>query len=58
MQNIVEVLKKAKTIAIVGASPDPARPSHYISRYFMDQGYTVIPVNPRSEEHTSELQSH
>ncbi len=50
MRNIVEVLQKAKTIAIVGASPNPARPSHYISRYFMDQGYTVIPVNPGQNE--------
>jgi len=55
MQNIsqlelVELLTKSQTIAIVGASPNPARSSHWISKYLMEQGYTVIPVNPGHDE--------
>lgn len=43
---ILDTLAKAKTIAVVGASPNPARPSYSIAHYLMDQGYEVIPVNP------------
>lgn len=50
MHDLIEVLKNAKTIAVVGASPNPDRPSHYISKYLMSQGYTVIPVNPGHDE--------
>jgi uncharacterized protein len=39
-------LKTASTIAVVGCSPNPARPSHAIAQYLMDAGYRVIPVNP------------
>jgi predicted CoA-binding protein len=41
-----QILREAKTIAIVGASPDPARPSHGVMRYLQRAGYTVLPVNP------------
>jgi uncharacterized protein len=33
-------------VAVVGCSPDPARPSHAIARYLIENGYDVIPVNP------------
>ncbi|MCF7796271.1 MAG: CoA-binding protein [Lentisphaeria bacterium] len=46
MHDLINLLKNAKTIVVVGASPNPDRPSHYISKYLMNQGYTVIPVNP------------
>lgn len=39
-------LETARTIAVVGCSPNPDRPSNAIARYLMGQGYRVIPVNP------------
>jgi predicted CoA-binding protein len=41
-----EALATARTIACVGFSPNPARPSHFVSRFLRDRGYRVIPVNP------------
>ncbi len=43
---IREALETAETVAVVGCSPNPARPSHSIARYLIDNGYRVIPVNP------------
>ncbi len=37
-------------MAVVGCSPDPARPSHVIARYLKSNGYRVIPVNPGHDE--------
>ena len=42
--------RDAKTIAVVGLSPKPDRPSHRVARYLLDQGFTVIPVNPGQAE--------
>jgi len=42
-----QILAEAKTIAVVGASPKPDRPSHGVMRYLIAQGYRVIPVRPR-----------
>jgi predicted CoA-binding protein len=49
-QDIADLLKRAKVIAVVGASLKPERPSHWISAYLKEQGYRVIPVNPAHEE--------
>ena len=46
MRSPEQILRDAKTIALVGASPDTARPSHGVMRYLMHQGYRVIPVRP------------
>jgi predicted CoA-binding protein len=43
---IERVLETARTVAVVGCSPNPNRPSHAIARYLMENGYRVIPVNP------------
>lgn len=40
------LLKRAKTIAVVGLSDSPLRPSHGVSAYMQTQGYRIIPVNP------------
>ena len=40
------LLEDAKTIAVVGLSPQPARPSHQVARYLQAAGYRIVPVNP------------
>lgn len=45
--DIKDLLEGAKTIALVGASDNPGRASFGVMRFLQDQGYRVIPVNPR-----------
>ena len=47
---IHELLSRAKTIAVVGLSDRPMRPSHGVSAYMQAEGYTIIPVNPQIKE--------
>jgi len=47
---ITDLLKQAHTIAVVGLSNNPMRPSHGVSAYMQSQGYRIIPVNPQIEE--------
>ena len=39
-----------RTIAVIGLSDDPAKPSHYVSAYMQQHGYTIYPVNPSLPE--------
>jgi uncharacterized protein len=43
---IGELLKRSKTIAVVGLSNNPLRPSYGVSAYMQNHGYRIIPVNP------------
>lgn len=45
-----EILTRYGTVAVVGLSSDPARPSNEVSRYLQAQGYRIIPVNPHETE--------
>ncbi len=51
---VTDLLKHAKTIAVVGLSNDPMRPSHGVSAYMQTQGYRIIPVNPKIDSCLSE----
>ncbi|MGF7184838.1 hypothetical protein GGQ84_000923 [Desulfitispora alkaliphila] len=42
-----EIFKKIKTIAVVGLSDKPERPSYQVARYMQEKGFNIIPVNPR-----------
>src|SRR6202035_2754716 len=44
---VTELLRGAKTIAVVGLSDNPLRPSHGVSAYMQAHGYRTIPVNPQ-----------
>jgi uncharacterized protein len=46
--NISQLLANSKTIAVVGLSPRPERPSHEVAAYMQANGYRIIPVNPAS----------
>ena len=49
MEELRTILEGTKTIAVVGLSPNPDRPSHDIAKYLRAQGYRIIPVNPTVE---------
>jgi uncharacterized protein len=44
---ITDLLKRSHTIAVVGLSDSPLRPSHGVSAYMQTHGYRIIPVNPQ-----------
>jgi len=48
--SIGEILRQYKTIAVVGLSSNPTRPSHEVARYLQSVGYRIIPVNPNEME--------
>jgi len=47
---IADLLKRSKTITVVGLSNSPLRPSYGVSAYMQSNGYRIIPVNPKIEE--------
>jgi predicted CoA-binding protein len=46
-ERLLGIFAQTKRIAVVGASADPAKPAHQIPRYLQQQGYRILPVNPR-----------
>ncbi|MDP7653062.1 MAG: CoA-binding protein, partial [Candidatus Marinimicrobia bacterium] len=46
----IRKIYEMKTIAVVGLSPKPERPSHYVAKYLQEQGYRIIPVNPGHDD--------
>ncbi len=50
LDELRQILAATKTIAVVGLSDKPDRPSHAIPAYLQEQGYVIIPVNPRLSE--------
>jgi predicted CoA-binding protein len=49
-QELIRIYEDTSTIAVVGASDDPAKPAHAIPSYLQEQGYRILPVNPRAAE--------
>jgi len=49
-EEIRRVMTEARTIAVIGLSPDPAKPSHYVPAYLQSKGYKIIPVNPTVDQ--------
>ncbi len=47
---IADILRETKTIAVVGLSSNPARPSFEVAQYLQFAGYRIIPVNPNEHE--------
>src|ERR1051326_2804371 len=50
LEELRQILASTKTIAVVGLSDKPDRPSHSIPAYLQQQGYRIIPVNPKLTE--------
>ena len=49
-ETIEAILKRTRTIAVVGLSDDISRPSYAVSKYMQSKGYRIIPVNPKIEQ--------
>ncbi len=47
---IPEILRKYRTVAVVGASRDPSKDAHTVPKYLKDHGYRVVPVNPSADK--------
>ena len=45
-EQLKTILERTRVVAVVGMSPNPVRPSHYVARYLSLRGYAVYPVNP------------
>ncbi len=50
IDDTISRILKMHTIAVVGLSPKPDRPSHDVARYLLDRGYKIVPVNPGQDE--------
>jgi predicted CoA-binding protein len=50
MDQLIAKILKLKTIAVVGLSKDPSKPSHDVANYLRSQGYRIVPINPTIDE--------
>ncbi|MFQ5942413.1 MAG: CoA-binding protein [Anaerolineales bacterium] len=50
LEELGAILAESRIIAVVGLSPNPERESHSIAHYLQQQGYRIIPVNPKAAE--------
>ncbi len=50
-----EILNSSRVVAVVGLSPKPDRPSYRVASYLKEQGYKIIPVNPKAERILGEV---
>jgi len=48
-EEIKAIFESVKTIAVLGLSPDPSKPSHRVAKYLQEAGYKIIPVYPKEE---------
>ena len=55
---VLELLQKYQTIAVVGLSSNPMRPSYAVTEYMQAAGYRIIPVNPNETEVLGERVTH
>ncbi|HUH41495.1 MAG TPA: CoA-binding protein [Sulfurimonas sp.] len=46
---IQEIFKMTKTIAVVGLSPDDSKASHRVAKYLQEQGFKIVPIYPKEE---------
>jgi len=49
-EEVKRYLQECKNIAVIGASPNPAKDSNMVTKYLIEQGYNVFPVYPKEEE--------
>lgn len=54
-ETIRQILAECKTIAVVGLSSNPIRPSYGVSRYLQQHGYRILPVNPNETSVLGEM---
>lgn len=57
-ERIISILKQSKTIAVVGISQDPGRPSFRVASFLKEKGYKIFPVNPGYPEILGEKSYH
>ncbi len=50
-----EILNSSRVVAVVGLSPNPHRPSYVVASYLKENGYKIIPVNPKAERILGEV---
>ncbi len=50
LDRVIEKVLAMKTIAVVGLSKDPAKPSHDVAKFLKSHGYRIVPINPTVDE--------